>query len=147
MTAFSMACGGFPDGTSLLVDTSARFAYANRSDRDHSSGRNVLRTFEGRRVPSNLVFDKTVTLCRYRLGHGIAASIGGVLLDAVGLDLIRITPEDEREAWELFLARPDQTYSFTDCTSFVLMRRLRLHRVIALDEDFQREGFELLPSP
>ncbi len=40
---------------------------------------------------------------------------------------------------------PHRRYSFTDCTSFVLLRRLGLDRVAALDEDFRREGFELVP--
>ena len=40
-----------------------------------------------------------------------------------------------------------KTYSYTDCTSFVVMRRLGLHTAIALDADFQREGFALLPTP
>ncbi len=60
--------------------------------------------------------------------------------------MIRMTPEDEQHAWVLWLARPDKTYSFTDCTSFVVMRRLGLQSVIAVDTDFQREGF-LLPPP
>ena len=130
-----------------FVDTSAWFAYANRHDPDHIRIRNVLRTFQGRLVTSNFIFDETVTLCLYRLGHQVAATVGKVLLDPTVVDLIRLTPDDEQRAWELFLVRPDKTYSYTDCTSFVLMRRLRLQRVIALDADFQREGFILLPTP
>ena len=53
--------------------------------------------------------------------------------------MIRLTPEDEQSAWALWLARPDKTYSYTDCTSFVLMRRLGVQRAIAIDADFQRE--------
>jgi uncharacterized protein len=116
-----------------FVDTSAWFAYANRHDPDHTRIRNVLRTFHGRLVTSNFIFDETVTLCLYRLGHQVAATVGKVLLDPTVVDLIRLTPDDEQRAWELFLVRPDKTYSYTDCTSFVLMRRLRLQRVIALD--------------
>ena len=130
-----------------FVDTSAWFAYANRQDPDHTRIRNVLRTFQGRLVTSNFIFDETVTLCLYRLGHQVAATVGVVLLDPTVVDLLRLTPDDEQRAWALFLARPDKTYSYTDCTSFVLMRRLRLHRAIALDADFQREGFVLLPAP
>ena len=74
----------------------------------------------------------------------MAATVGEVLLDPTVVDLIRLAPEDEQRAWTLFLARPDKTYSYTDCTSFVLMRRLRLQQAIALDADFQREGFLLL---
>ena len=33
-----------------------------------------------------------------------------------------------------------------DCTSFELMRRHRLTEALALDDDFAREGFSLLPG-
>jgi len=36
-------------------------------------------------------------------------------------------------------------FAYTDCTSFVLMRRLGLRLAIALDADFQKEGFSILP--
>jgi uncharacterized protein len=72
---------------------------------------------------SNFIFDETVILCLYRL-YQVAARVGEVLLDQAVVDLVRITPEDEQRAWALWLARPDKTYSYTDCTSFVVMRRL-----------------------
>ena len=130
-----------------FVDTSAWFAYANRRDPAHARVRSVLRTFQGRLITSNFVFDETVTLCLYRLGHQVAATVGEVLLDQMVVDLVRITPEDEQRAWALWLARPDKTYSYTDCTSFVVMRRLGLQHAVAIDIDFQCEGFLLLPTP
>jgi predicted nucleic acid-binding protein len=130
-----------------FVDTSAWFAYANRHDPDYTRIRSVLRTFQGRLITSNFIFDETVTLCLYRLGYQVAARVGEVLLDQAVVDLVRITPEDEQRAWALWLARPDKTYSYTDWTSFVVMRRLRLQRAVAIDTDFQREGFLLLPTP
>lgn len=48
--------------------------------------------------------------------------------------------------WDLFQARGDKSYSFTDCTSFALMRRLGLEEAVALDADFRREGFRVLPG-
>ena len=39
----------------------------------------------------------------------------------------------------------DQMYSFTDCTSFVLMRRLTIARAVALADDFRREGCVSVP--
>jgi len=129
-----------------FVDTSAWFAYANRHDPDHTRIRHVLRTFQGRLITSNFIFDETVTLCLYRLGYPVAAKVGEVLLDPTVVAMLRITSEDEQNAWALWLARPDKTYSYTDCTSFVLMRRLGLQRAIAIDTDFQREGFLLFPT-
>lgn len=129
----------------LFVDTSAWFAYANRKDPDHAAVREVFRGFDGRISTSNFIFDETLSLCRYRLGHAAATKIGSALLDSDAVDLIRITPEDEQAAWALFCQRPDQRYSFTDCTSFALMRRLGINTVLALDDDFRIEGLQVVP--
>jgi uncharacterized protein len=129
----------------LFVDTSAWFAYANRRDPDHDAVRGAIREFRGRLTTSNFILDETVSLCQSRLGHRVAAAVGAALLDADTVDLMRITAEDEQAAWQLFQNRADQRYSFTDCTSFVLMRRLRIDTALALDEDFRVEGFRLLP--
>jgi predicted nucleic acid-binding protein len=40
----------------------------------------------------------------------------------------------------------DQDWSFTDCTSLVLMRELRLKRVLTTDHHFTRMGFTVLPE-
>jgi len=131
----------------IFVDTSGWFAYANRGDRDHDRVRKVLASFEGRLVTSNFVLDEIVTLCLYRLGHSAAVAIGEAIINARTVDLVRLTPEDEKAAWSLFVSRADKDYSYTDCTSFTLMRRLGLATALAVDEDFSREGFEVLPEP
>jgi hypothetical protein len=129
----------------LFVDTSAWFAYANKEDPDHAAVRKVFREFEGRLSTSNFVFDETVSLCLYRLGHDPALKVGSVLLDSDTVDMIRVTSEDEQAAWKLFRSRQDKRYSFTDCTSFRLLPRLGITTVLALDSDFRTEGFHVLP--
>jgi len=129
----------------LFVDTSAWFAFANRKDPGHASVRDTLRQYPGRLVASNFILDETISLCLYRLGHKAARAAGAVLIDPGIVDLVRITSNDERLAWTLFCNRSDHHFSFTDCTSFVVMRRLKLTKVLALDDDFRTEGFELLP--
>lgn len=129
----------------LFVDTSAWVALVNRGDPEHRAVRDTLTRFAGRRVTSNFVFDETVTLCRYRFGLDVASRLGDTLQDRNTIDLVRVTPADESEAWKLMKDRSDKQYSFTDCTSFVLMRRMRIHRAAALDDDFRREGFDVLP--
>ena len=129
----------------VFVDTSAWFAYVNRKDPDHSGVVQAMERFEGRLVTSSYVFDETVTLCLYRLDNTLARTIGMALRDPRVVELSTISADDESNAWQLFLDRSDKIYSFTDCTSFTMMRRLGLHRVLATDEDFRREGFEVLP--
>ena len=130
----------------LFVDTSAWIAFANRGDPDHEAVAEALRKFAGRLVTSNYVFDETVTLARYRLGPDIAVRVGETLQAPGVVDLVQVTVEDQKRAWELFATRRDKDYSFTDCTSFCVMRRLSLVRAAALDEDFRREGFNVVPA-
>ena len=130
----------------LFVDTSAWFAYVNRKDAHHEAVAEVLDGYPGRLLCSDYVLDETVTLCRRRLGHAVAVKIGEVLFDAAAIDLVRVGSADLRAAWQLFKSRADKPYSFTDCTSFVIMRRLKLATAATLDDDFQQEGFVSLPG-
>ena len=129
----------------LFVDTSAWLAQANRADAGHEAVRDVLASVPGRLVTTNLVFAATVTLARSRLGHPAALALGSALRDPHRVDMVRVSREDENAGWELFRERADKKYSLTDCTSFVVMRRLGLGTALALDADFRREGFEAVP--
>lgn len=73
--------------------------------------------------------------------------LADTLRDPGVVDLIRLTSQDETRAWDLFRHRPDKRSSFTDCTSFILMRRLGIECAATLDRDFRREGFDVLPEP
>jgi predicted nucleic acid-binding protein len=129
----------------LFVDTSAWLGFLSARDRHHRAVKAIVATFDGRLVSSNFVLDEVLTLCKARLGHAAAVQLGGALRDASLVTILRVNAEDEETAWKLFVTRDDQPYSFTDCTSFVLMRRLGLRDALALDDDFRREGFQVVP--
>lgn len=131
---------------SIFIDTSAWLSHLNRRDQAHEAVGDALRAAAGRLVTTTYVFDETVTLARARLGRGPAVRIGTLLLDVDVVDLLRITPEVEGTAWGLFRDRPDKEYSFTDCTSFALMRKLGIADAVTLDADFRREGFLVRPD-
>ena len=46
----------------------------------------------------------------------------------------------------LFRKYHDQTFSFTDCTSFAVMRERSLTDAITRDQHFRIAGFNLLPD-
>lgn len=129
-----------------FVDTSAWYALANRADPDHGAVREALGSREGALVVSNYVVDETLTLCRMRLGHDAAVRVGVELRSGGVADLVRASIADEHAAWSIFAERSDRRYSFTDCVSFAMMRRLGLVTAVALDADFRREGFAVLPA-
>ena len=128
-----------------FVDTSAWYAFVNQQDPDHARIRKLFRTFQGRLLSSNYIFDETITLCLYRLGHAVAVKVGETLRNPAVVGLLQVTPEDDQKAWTLFLERPDKMYSYTDCVSFTLMKKLHIEVAMALDEDFRQEGFRVVP--
>jgi uncharacterized protein len=130
----------------IFVDTGAWFAYVNAADPDHQRVRRILDRPSGRLVTSNYLFDETVTLTQARLGHRRAVAVGRILLDRAVVELLSVLSADEQTAWLLFEKRPDRSYSFTDCTSFVLMRREKILTAAALDQHFSQEGFVVLPT-
>jgi len=129
----------------IFVDTGAWYAYINAKDPDHFKVREFLDSFEEKLVTSSYIFDEIITLVLARLGHEKAVKVGEVLLNPKVVELVRVGAADEWSAWQLFQQRSDKMYSFTDCTSFVLMRRLKLAKALALDEHFMQEGFEVVP--
>lgn len=129
----------------IFVDTGAWYAYINAKDPDHFKVREFLDSFEEKLVTSSYIFDEIITLVLARLGHVKAVKVGQVLLNPKVVELVRVGAADEWSAWQLFQQRSDKVYSFTDCTSFVLMRRLKLAKALTLDEHFMQEGFEVEP--
>lgn len=129
----------------LLVDTSAWYAFVDRNGPEHAIITATLRAHRDRLLASDHILDEAVTLVRYRLGWSLAHQLGAGLRSGRLARIERILPADFEAAWDLFERRSDQRQSFTDCTSFVLMSRLKLPAAVALDQDFRALGLTTLP--
>ena len=129
----------------VFVDTGAWYALADRKDPDHAPIKQCLDQYRGRLLTSNFVLDESVTLLRYRLGWRVAEQVGGVLMNGSAARLVRISEADEEHAWDIFSRYSDQSFSFTDCTSFALVKRLKIETNIAIDRDFRAYGLICLP--
>jgi predicted nucleic acid-binding protein len=56
------------------------------------------------------------------------------------LDLVRVSDADLQRATDIFFSFVDKAWSFTDCTSRVVMERLGIQRAFAFDEHFRQFG-------
>ena len=120
----------------IFVDTSAWFAACYAGDVHHPSVRKVLLGIGGEElVTTDHVLIETWSLINSRFGFARAEQFWSLLRPRS----IRIEPafmEDLRLAWAIAGLFPDQTFSIVDRTSFVVMQRLDLTRVISFDADF-----------
>ncbi len=131
--------------TPVFVDTSAWYAIVDRADRHHQAAVDFLNT-RPLLITSNFVIDETITLVRLHLGDRAAVIIGDKLWAGELALVVKVTEEDEQRAWHLFKRYSDKTFSFTDCTSFALMHRLRITRAFTFDHHFRQTGeFTLVP--
>ncbi len=96
-------------------------------------------------VTTDYVFDETVTVLKVRVGHKASGAAGEAMLSSPRLSIEPIVDEDRRSAWAIFSAHGDKRWSFTDCTSKVLIDRLGCEQVWALDLDFRQMGYEVRP--
>lgn len=112
----------------------------DRTDRFHERAVRFVESNQQFLITSHAVAQEAVTLIRMRLGHEQAVRTGKELFERGMLPLIRVTPADERKAWELFKRYTDKRFSFVDCTSFAVMQRLGLRAAFAFDEDFRQFG-------
>lgn len=129
----------------IFVDTSAWVAFFDAASAGHKAVADHLETAR-RLVTSTFVLDETATLVQARAGHRHAVHAGRFLRTSGAVDLVTVTRADLDAAWALFEAREDKEYSLTDCTGFVVMRRLGIETAVTLDQDFRREGFETVPA-
>ena len=133
--------------TYILVDTGARYALLDKSDANHLAAVKFYGSLAHPLVTSNYIADEVITLTRNRLGHNVAVEIGQKLWDESIATLIRVMPQDEKKAWEIFVKYYDKTFSFTDCTSFALMERIGITEVFAFDEHFTQYGSFIVSPP
>jgi len=123
----------------VFADTSAWFAIKDADDANHILALDFIQQHP-LLITTNFVIDETITLVRSHLGHRDAVDIGERLWRGEMATVVWVTREDEQAAWELFKRYDDKKFSFTDCTSFVVMRRLGLLYAFTFDEDFEQTG-------
>jgi predicted nucleic acid-binding protein len=133
----------------IFVDTGAFVARYVRQDSHHRRARRAWAEIERshrRCFTSSFVLDETFTLLGRRASYAFAADRARSLLHSAALTVLRPDAEDEEKAVEVFSKFADQQVSFTDCISFVLMRRNRLDRAFTFDRHFGSAGFEIMPK-
>lgn len=132
----------------LFVDTAGWIACADEADPSHGqavAARDAWLENEGVLLTTDYVADETLTLLRLRLGLDAAETWWHQVDGSSRLRWEFISLARSDKARSLFFRYRDKTFSFTDCTSFVVMRELRLREALTTDHHFAQAGFLLKP--
>jgi uncharacterized protein len=131
----------------VFLDTSILYALIDRKDAHHSSAREkvgVLLRANRRLVTTDYIVAEGVNLANARAGHYLATRILDLIDRSSGIRTEWIGSLRFEAAKAFFRRYTDHAYSFTDCTSFVVMRELRLTDALSTDGHFREAGFRLL---
>jgi uncharacterized protein len=92
-----------------------------------------------------MCFDEVVTYFNSRGYHAKAVEVGQRLLTSPSVQLVQVDEGLFREGWLYFQQHQDKDYSLTDCTSFVVIKRLKIGTAFAFDQHFVQAGFKKVP--
>lgn len=133
----------------LFVDTSAFIALVDATDRNHQKAKTCyldMTQSMNRLVSSNFVICETLNYLRTRISYRVSIEFRESIYKSTILDVIPISSEIEEAAYTIFKKYKDKDFSFTDCTSFVLMERKSIKKVFAFDHHFEQYGsFQMIP--
>lgn len=100
-------------------------------------------------VTSNFILDESYTLLLMNVGYArtvlFKRNIDSMTESEV-LTVVFASEAMEREAWTTFERfNVDKRWSYTDCTSKVIMEGRGIHEVFAFDHHFEQMGFTRQP--
>ena len=133
---------------SLFVDTSGWVACADAGDPAHersAAARDTWLERGGLLVTTDYVADETLTFIRLRLGLAVAEAWWKQVEGSSKLRWEYVTLDRMDKARSLFFRYRDKEFSFTDCTSFAIMRELKLTDALTTDHRFSQAGFVSVP--
>jgi uncharacterized protein len=131
----------------IFVDTSGLYALVDRKDSHHVAARDLvgkLARSGTRLIVTDYVVAETVNLANARSGAHVAVRVLDLVEQSVGIRLEWIEPTRFDATKMFYRKHSDHNYSFTDCSSFVVMRELRVREALTSDGHFSEAGFETL---
>jgi predicted nucleic acid-binding protein len=111
----------------VFVDTGPWYASVVPDDPQHAAVIAWLRQNSLPLITSDFVIDETLTLLRSRGESNRALALGHRLLDLGGVRVHFLSEAEIRVAWGEFRSQQSRSWSFTDCTSKIVIDRLHIH--------------------
>ncbi len=127
----------------VFVDTSALYALIDEGDMHHAEASDALRRLVGTELVTHaFVVVEASALVGRRLPWAASQRLIDGLLPVI--DVRSVEDGLYHVAMAAYRRSASARISFVDHASFALMRSMGIGRAFAYDDDFAREGFELV---
>ncbi len=124
----------------IFVDTGGWFGSIVPTDENHEKAKVWFLQNREILITSNYVVDETLTLFRARGENERALQIGEQFFNGSLASVYDLSSEDIIETWKVFKQYSDKDWSFTDCSSKVVMGKLGINCAFAFDIHFRQFG-------
>ncbi len=124
----------------IFVDTGAWFACVVPWDANHAAASAWMRQDLEPLLTTDFIVDETLTLLRARNESLRAVALGEQLFGDELTNLYLLNEEAIREAWQVFRNYADKDWSFTDCSSKVIIEKLGVTTAFSFDHHFEQFG-------
>jgi uncharacterized protein len=131
----------------VFVDTSGLYALVDKSDSWHEKAARVVRQIlQSRRklITTDQIITETVNLSVARKSHFVGKRVLDLVEQSVGISVEWVGSMRFENAKTFYRKHSDHEYSFTDCTSFVVMQELKLTEALTSDDHFMQARFRAL---
>ncbi len=130
-----------------FLDTSVLYALIDRKDAHHSAAREAVERLlrdQRRLLTTDYIVTEAVNLANARAGHHVAVRILDLMEQTSGIRIEWVGSLRFEAAKAFYRRHADHRYSFTDCTSFIVMRELKISDALTTDRHFGEAGFRML---
>ncbi len=133
----------------IFLDTSAWYAIEVEDDVNHEAACKFLSKIasgkHGISVTTDYILDETLTLLRSRRSLSSASSFIDKIKKSKSVRVFWVEEDLFEKALDMFKRSDHKSWSFTDCTSFALMKDLLIPNAFTFDRHFKEASFQILP--
>ena len=131
----------------LFVDSSGWVAFFVANDKNHEKAIKIFEDLKKSKMDvytSDYIIDETITTILARGNHNQSVFAGEALFASEIIKIVYVGPNYFQKAWDLYKKYKDKEFSFTDVTSFIIMKSFNIGKAFSFDQEFEQAGFEVL---
>jgi predicted nucleic acid-binding protein len=128
----------------IFIDSSGFYALLAKRDSMHQKAIDILQQAAQEKISfitTDYIIDETATLLQARKLSHILSAFFDTVFESSACTIAWMDQDRFLQTKSFFLKHKDQSWSFTDCFSFILMKELNLKQALTKDNHFTEAGF------